>query len=38
MYFVGAGTAAGVATIGLITWKIVLMSKNKKTKRKGSIV
>lgn len=37
MYFVGAGTAAGAATVGLITWKIV-QRLNKKVKRKGSIV
>lgn len=33
MYVVGAGTAAGVSTIGLITWKIVTR-KNKG--KKGS--
>jgi hypothetical protein len=38
MYFVGAGTAAGAATVGLITWKIVQRSNNKTTKKKGSIV
>ncbi|MDP4086024.1 MAG: hypothetical protein Q8934_15580 [Bacillota bacterium] len=37
MYFVGAGTAAGAATIGLITWKIVQRT-NKKAARKRGIV
>lgn len=38
MYFVGAGTAAGVATVGLITWKIAQRINIKKIKRKGSVV
>lgn len=33
MYFVGAGTAAGVATVGLISLKIVNRSKLPKKKR-----
>jgi hypothetical protein len=33
MFFVGAGTAAGVAVVGLITWKIVKSSNNKIKKR-----
>lgn len=36
MYFVGAGTSAGIASIGLLTWKIVQRSKNKVGKKKGS--
>lgn len=38
MYFVGAGTAAGVATVGLITWKIVQKSINRISKKKRGIV
>lgn len=38
MYVVGAGTAAGAATVGLITWKIVKRSKNKTPKQKRGIV
>jgi hypothetical protein len=39
MYFVGAGTAAGVATIGLITWKIVTRTGGVKIpKKKRGIV
>ncbi|MEH7126023.1 hypothetical protein V7127_22690 [Bacillus sp. JJ1773] len=37
MYFVGAGTAAGVATVGLITWKIVKRSNNKAPKKRGIV-
>jgi hypothetical protein len=38
MYFVGAGTAAGVATVGLITWKLAQRLNIKNIKRKGSVV
>lgn len=38
MYFVGAGTAAGAATVGLITWKIVQKSNNKISKKKRGVV
>lgn len=38
MYVVGAGTAAGVATVGLITWKIIKRSNNKIGKKKRGIV
>jgi hypothetical protein len=36
MFFVGSGTAAGVAVVGLITWKIVKGSNNK-TKKRGIV-
>lgn len=36
MYFVGLGTAAGVATVGLIVWKIVKRS-NTKVKKRGVV-
>lgn len=37
MYFVGAGTSAGIATIAFVGWKVVQRSKNKlkKTKKRG---
>ncbi|MFO1442680.1 hypothetical protein KDN24_05565 [Bacillus sp. Bva_UNVM-123] len=38
MYFVGAGTAAGAATVGLITWKIVKKTNDKVAKKKRGIV
>lgn len=38
MYFVGAGTAAGVATIFLITYKIFIKMNNKQPKKKRGIV
>lgn len=38
MYVVGAGTAAGVATVGLLTWKIVKKTNNKKVKQKRGVV
>lgn len=38
MYVVGAGTAAGVVTVGLIAWKIVMRSINKQPKKKRGIV
>jgi hypothetical protein len=38
MFFVGSGTAAGVAVVGLITWKIVSRSLNKETTKKRGIV
>lgn len=38
MFFVGAGTTAGAATVGLITWKIVQKSNNKVAKKKRGIV
>ncbi|WP_162178606.1 hypothetical protein [Virgibacillus salexigens] len=34
MYVVGAGTAAGVASIAFVSWKIVQRSNSKQTKRK----
>lgn len=37
MYFVGAGTALGVATVAWIGWKVVNRQKNKVVKRKGGI-
>jgi hypothetical protein len=37
MFFVGSGTAAGVAVVGLITWKIVSRSINKTTKKRGIV-
>jgi hypothetical protein len=37
MYFVGAGTALGVATVAWIGWKVVTRQKNKVVKRKGGI-
>lgn len=38
MFFIGSGTAAGVSVVGLLTWKIVLRSLNKKPKKKRGIV
>jgi hypothetical protein len=38
MFFVGSGTASGVAVIGLLTWKIVKRSENKQPKKKRGIV
>lgn len=38
MYVVGAGTAAGVATVGLIAWKIVTRAKNPQVKKKRGVV
>lgn len=37
MYFIGSGTALGVATVVFISWKVVQRSKNKqkKTKKRG---
>lgn len=32
MYFVGAGTALGVASVAFVGWKVVQRSNNKKTK------
>jgi hypothetical protein len=39
MYFVGGGCASGVATVGLITWKIFQRMNNPKvkTKKRGVI-
>lgn len=34
MYFVGAGTALGIASVAWLSWKVVLKSKKKKTKNK----
>ncbi|AIF45731.1 hypothetical protein X953_19845 (plasmid) [Virgibacillus sp. SK37] len=34
MYFVGAGTAFGVATVAGISWKVVQRNKNKQPKKK----
>lgn len=34
MYFIGAGTTLGVATIAFISWKVVIRSKNKTSKRR----
>lgn len=39
MFVVGSGTSLGVATIAFISWKVVIRSKNKATrklKRKGA--
>lgn len=33
MMVVGAGTATGVASVGLITWRIVLKIQNKRPKK-----
>ena len=33
MYFVGAGTASGVATVAFLGWKVVQRSKNKTEKK-----
>ncbi|GIN62760.1 hypothetical protein J27TS8_27530 [Robertmurraya siralis] len=38
MYIVGAGTALGVATVGLITWKIITRNQKPKLKKKRGIV
>ena len=38
MFFVGGGAAAGVAVVGLITWKIVTRSLNKSPKKKRGVV
>ncbi len=35
MYFVGAGTALGVATVAFMGWKVVKRSNNKQGRRKG---
>lgn len=32
MFFVGGGCASGIATVGLITWKIVQRMNNPKVK------
>jgi len=37
MYFVGAGTAFGVATVAFISWKVFNRSKNKAGRRKGAM-
>lgn len=34
MFFVGAGTAAGVASIAFVSWKVVQRSNNKPNKKK----
>lgn len=36
MYFVGAGTALGVASVAFLGWKVVQRSNRKKTKRGAS--
>lgn len=33
MFVVGAGTSLGVATIGFISWKVVIRSNNKTTRK-----
>lgn len=38
MYFVGAGTALGVATVAYFSWKVVTKQKNKAGKRKGAAI
>lgn len=38
MFFVGAGTSAGVAVVGIVTWKIVQRSLAKQNKRKKGVV
>lgn len=37
MYIVGSGCAAGVATVGLITWKIVKKMNLKTSKKRGIV-
>lgn len=37
MYVVGAGTAAGVASIAFLSWKVVQRSKVPKKKKKAGI-
>lgn len=34
MFFVGAGTSAGVAVVAFLSWKVFQRSQNKPTKRK----
>jgi hypothetical protein len=36
MYFVGAGTALGVASVALLSWKVWKKMNNKTRKRKGA--
>lgn len=37
MFFIGSGTALGVACVAFISWKVVMHSKNKPNKkRKGA--
>lgn len=36
MYFVGLGTALGVASVVFIGWKVVQRSNKKQIKRKGA--
>lgn len=38
MYFVGAGTSAGVATVGLLTWKIYQKMNHTRKQVKRGIV
>jgi hypothetical protein len=33
MFFIGSGTATGVAVVGLITWKVFQRMNNKPKKR-----
>lgn len=37
MYFVGAGTALGVASVVLLSWKVYTRSKNKSLKKKKGV-
>jgi hypothetical protein len=37
MYVVSSGAAAGVATVGLITWKIIQRFNNKTIKKRGVV-
>lgn len=36
MFFVGSGTALGVAVVAFLAWKVVQRSNKKKAKRKGA--
>lgn len=41
MFFVGAGTSLGVATIGLLTYKLILKMNKKETnknRKKGAVL
>jgi len=37
-YFIGSGTAAGVATIAWIGWKVVQRGNKKETKKRKAVI